>query len=432
MSKATTAVRGQTFKKLPAVASFTRGHVISDGAMFSVLSDGTEVPVGIFRDGIRGPQNVNDGLGNVTQKKNGVDGERGVQQVLQTEIAKLDDDAEAMIVRFGLAMLDVSQGINMCSDSGDVTEAKRFQATIEDFLARAKRSKAIEMLALRYARNIANGRWLWRNRTFAHSIIISVASRNGKLIAAFDAKKVPTNHFDRYTADEKKLGEAIAAQMMGTSTDCLLVEAKLHMLVPGAIVVFPSENFVEKDKGREDTNEKCKSLYKSRSVKSLGARDNKTNLVGYAAIRDHKIWNALRTIDTWYPDYEERGVPIPIEPLGASMQDQEFFRKGPDSSFEMFRSLAVIDPESVEGLYCLACVERGGVYGPAKPKKEKIGKAPSADEGDDDAPSEAATAAPAGPRKPAGKSASVDSQVDGKTVSKKASKKSSAAATQLP
>ena len=45
--------------------------------------------------------------------------------------------------------------------------------------------------------------------------------------------------------------------------------------------------------------------------------------MGQAALRDQKIGNALRTIDTWYPAYEERRVPLPVEPNGASLDAQE-------------------------------------------------------------------------------------------------------------
>ena len=53
---------------------------------------------------------------------------------------------------------------------------------------------------------------------------------------------------------------------------------------------------------------------------------NSTRTMGHAALRDQKIGNALRTIDTWYPRYTEHGRPLPVEPNGASLEAQEFFR----------------------------------------------------------------------------------------------------------
>lgn len=366
----------QTFKKLPSVASFRRCHVVSDASMFSVLPDDSEKPVGIYRVGIRGTQNVNDGIGNTHQKKNGDEGDRGVQQALITEIARIDSDASAMMVRFGLSMLDINQSLDMCNDHISQAEAKRFRQSINDFVARAKRGNAIDLLAQRYARNIANGRWLWRNRTHAASILIKVATRDGKHVAEFDAKKVSMTNFTNPSPQELALAKSLADQMRGLSYDGLIVEARLTMLVGGSVEVFPSQNYAEKDRRRsnDQPDESIRSLYKARSVNAIESDDAARGMLGYAAIRDQKIFNAIRTIDTWYAHYDEMLTPIPVEPLGASIAHQEFYRRGDDSAFEMFRSLAQIAPESDAGLYCLACIERGGVYGPAKsaaPKKEE-------------------------------------------------------------
>lgn len=85
--------------------------------------------------------------------------------------------------------------------------------------------------------------------------------------------------------------------------------------------------------------------------------------MGEAGIRDQKVSNAIRTIDTWYPNFKEVGLPIPIEPLGASIGLQEFYRYGESSLFEMLKRLDTIDPNSKEGMYCIACFDRGGVFG---------------------------------------------------------------------
>ena len=62
-------------------------------------------------------------------------------------------------------------------------------------------------------------------------------------------------------------------------------------------------------------------------------------------MRDQKIGNALRTIDTWYPAYEERRVPLPVEPNGASLDAQEFFRnKGDAPGFKLMLRVSELDP----------------------------------------------------------------------------------------
>jgi CRISPR-associated protein Csy3 len=85
--------------------------------------------------------------------------------------------------------------------------------------------------------------------------------------------------------------------------------------------------------------------------------------MGQAALRDQKVGNALRTIDIWYPSFGERGVPIPVEPNGANLDAQEFFRDKKTSGFDLMRRVGEIAPiDSPEGNFLLACIIRGGVY----------------------------------------------------------------------
>ena len=79
----------------------------------------------------------------------------------------------------------------------------------------------------------------------------------------------------------------------------LMLEIICFAKVGKAQEIYPSEELVlEKGKGK-----KSKVLY---SVDNI------------AAMHSQKIGNALRTIDTWYPDYDTAGVgPIAIETYGA-------------------------------------------------------------------------------------------------------------------
>lgn len=90
--------------------------------------------------------------------------------------------------------------------------------------------------------------------------------------------------------------------------------------------------------------------------------------MGTAALRDQKVANAIRTIDTWYPDYEQNGCkPIPVEPNGASLEAQRFFReigdkKNKSSAFDIIKELNITDPNSPQGMFFIACLVRGGVF----------------------------------------------------------------------
>lgn len=73
--------------------------------------------------------------------------------------------------------------------------------------------------------------------------------------------------------------------------------------------------------------------------------------LGQAAIRDQKISNALRTIDTWYPGFENRNIPIPVEPNGASLDAQQFFRADNKSSgFRLMEKITDLDPDTEDGM----------------------------------------------------------------------------------
>ncbi|MEI4850471.1 type I-F CRISPR-associated protein Cas7f/Csy3, partial [Klebsiella pneumoniae] len=74
--------------------------------------------------------------------------------------------------------------------------------------------------------------------------------------------------------------------------------------------VYPSEELVfNKDKGN---GEKSKVLY---------AVD------GIAAMHSQKLGNAIRTIDTWYPEFSDAHIgPIAIEPFGAVTNLGKAFR----------------------------------------------------------------------------------------------------------
>jgi len=376
-----------TLKKLPGVMAFRRGHVVSDAEMFNIFDDKDPSPVFVFRHGIRGVQNVNEGKGNANPwekaPKTGVAGERSVSNIQTTDSAKVASDAKGMLVRFEMRFLNIEDLLDSCSSS-DKENQKMARETIADFLERAKKSDGLYEIACRYARNIANGRWLWRNSSMASSIEISVYEKSfnkkeaeKKRIGHFsNALDVPRKVFDNYSPEEKAVANEILRQMKGESLSGLIVEAHLHFSVSGAFEVYPSQNYIEKkrtDKGGGLT----KSLYKLNYSGKSDNDDDDIKIVGRAAIRDQKIFNAIRTIDTWYPRYEEVGVPIAVEPLGANLSLQDFYRPGKHCSFEIALRLAQLDPNSNDGMFMIAAIERGGVYGDSDKKKEESSEEPA-------------------------------------------------------
>jgi CRISPR-associated protein Csy3 len=85
-------------------------------------------------------------------------------------------------------------------------------------------------------------------------------------------------------------------------------------------------------------------------------------------MHSQKIGNALRTIDTWYPEFDDALIgPIAIEPYGAVTTLGKAFRSPKDKAdfytlfdkFALGEKLATKDQEH----YVMAVLVRGGVFG---------------------------------------------------------------------
>ena len=347
------------YKKLPGVLSFQRGIVISDALFYNVIQGQYEQhPLPVIRHGIRGTQNINKGDGGETGATTTTAKRQEVSNIQTTDTAKLSPVADALVVRFSLRFLDFKDALFACAPGpkDDDDEVVGLRDSVSNFINRAKQSEGLDEVSRRYARNLANGRWLWRNRLIARNISVTI-SRDEEKLAVFDALRIPLNRFDEYAEGEQKVADTIAAGIRGESNATLVIVAQLEFGAKGAIEVFASQNYIE---------DKPKGF--ARSLYCLGTPEkaNKTDgirAMGQAALRDQKVSNALRTIDTWYPDYASFERPIPIEPNGASLEAQRFFRNAKKASaFDLVKQLNTLDPASPDGMFVTASLIRGGVF----------------------------------------------------------------------
>lgn len=179
-----------------------------------------------------------------------------------------------------------------------------FSSAIEAKVDEFKQGEGVEILAYRYAYNLANGRFLWRNRVGAEEIKIHVKAADQTF--TFNAYDFTLNNFDKSSenAELKQLAAVISEGLKGDEQSFVLVEVDAFVKLGHQQHVFPSQEM--------NMGEKGKSLFR---------------LEGCAAIHNVKIGNAIRTIDTWYERYEDQGQPIAIEPFGAVTQIGDAFRK---------------------------------------------------------------------------------------------------------
>lgn len=355
--------------QLPGVLAFQRGVLVSDALFYNEINGGL-TPLQVIRHGIRGTQNVNEG-DEAAETAVKASAAREVVNVQVTETAKLAPEADALVVRFSVKASGLDNALHSCASSAKAKAdfASAFRESYVDFLGRVKTSEGLQEVARRLARNIANGRWLWRNRVQAATVEVTV--RHGdKVVASFDALKVSLKDFDSYSPDENKVAEILARQMLGAERTGLDVEARLTFGMKGALEVYPSQNYIEKDRNAKGF---ARSLYKVGQT-AQAARYPDIEAVGQAALRDQKIGNALRTIDTWYADYGNIGKPIAVEPIGANLEFNGFFRDKTNASFELFKRLGTVDPDSAEGMFCIAALLRGGVYSQSEKTKPESPK----------------------------------------------------------
>lgn len=204
-------------------------------------------------------------------------------------------------------------------------------------------------LAMRYAINIANARYLWRNRVGAEKIEVVVdTDDNDKWV--FDSKQFSLRKFYSDHPDLKKLAGKIADALCGR-LPYLLISVDAYALVGKAQEVYPSEELVLGN-GKGD---KSKILYAVNDV---------------AALHSQKIGNALRTIDTWYPGHDDSATgigPIAIEPYGAVTNLGKAFRNPKDKAdfYTLFDRFALGEKlaDKNQEHYVMAVLVRGGVFG---------------------------------------------------------------------
>lgn len=338
-------------KKLPGVNSYSRTQVISDGRFFCLNESAVETDLNVIRHGIRGTQNINKV------------GDYDVTQIQVTETARTEADSVAFGVEFSLKFLPLSSALHSCAGKG----ADQLREAFDAFVGKAEGSEGLNEVARRFARNVLNGRWLWRNRSLGSAIRIS-ANSGRVTITDYDALSSSLNDFENYTTEEVDLGRVIAESLSGGEASGISVRATIDLGFRGSVEVFPSQNYVErKPSGFARPLYKMGRAQPVKQSKDAGLIDyNDVRRMGIAALRDQKIGNALRTIDNWYPDAEEHGFrPISVEPAGANLDLMTFFRskKTGSTAFDIALRMGDLDPNSPDGMFLIAALMRGGVYG---------------------------------------------------------------------
>lgn len=270
---------------------------------------------------------------------------------LQTvDVAALPADADTLKVQFTLRVLAGAGEPSACNDAA---YRKKLLETVQGYVS----ATGFGELARRYAANLANGRFLWRNRIGAEEVEVVVAHlKGGKPEAqwtfnALEHKLSDLSAPANEAANVGALAELIESGLSGATH--VLLQVTAFVRIGAGQEVFPSQELIL-DRSRGD---KSKTLY------SVGEGEK-----AVAAIHSQKIGNAVRTIDTWYPSANENG-PIAVEPYGSVTTQGKAYRQPKDKKdfYSLLDGWVVKDkvPDTEQQHFVIATLIRGGVFGEA-------------------------------------------------------------------
>lgn len=262
---------------------------------------------------------------------------------LQTvDVAALPADADTLKVQFTLRVLAGAGTPSACNSARYRT---KLQGVVDAYVAQHDFTE----LANRYAGNLANGRFLWRNRLGAETVRVDVSRQQGGKSTwsrSFAALSRDLRAMDAIDSDVAELGALIADGLTGRAH--VLLQVTAHVRLGLGQEVFPSQELIL-DKG---SSRKSKTLY---------------HVGGVAAIHSQKIGNAVRTIDTWYEGAGELG-PIAVEPYGSVTTQGKAYRPPKKQDFYTLLDdwlLRDKTPPVEQQHFVMAVLVRGGVFGDA-------------------------------------------------------------------
>lgn len=269
---------------------------------------------------------------------------------LQTvDVAALPANADTLKTRFTLRVLGGAGTPSACNDS---EYQERLLSVVRDYVS----NYGFKTLAYRYACNLANGRFLWRNRIGAEQVEVQVRLLEDGEAAqcwTFNALNQSLRSFETNNESVADL-DALATHIeQGLCNERhILLEVIAFARIGDGQEVFPSQELIL-ERGRGD---KSKTLYQVNDI---------------AGIHSQKLGNAIRTIDTWYPQSEATADlgPIAVEPYGSVTTRGAAYRQPKQKSdfYNLLDSWLLKDlaPSEENQHFVMAILIRGGVFGEA-------------------------------------------------------------------
>ena len=316
--------------KLPEILAFSRKLEVSDALMTSGMWINVDK-----EDEWKGIE-LHDKRNRATHSQYGAGAKDKEKPNLSWgDDAALPHDADTLRVKFSLKIMGRLEEPAACNKP-------EFERTLSELILRYGKDYQFTELAIRYAHNIANGRFLWRNRVGAENLLVRVSYGND--VWTFNGHRLEDNNFGHPEegGDLTALANVVQSGLQGDSFEYLEVTAFAKL--GAGQHVWPSQEMVLGiPKG-----EKTKILFQ---------------LNDCAAIHSEKIGNALRTIDTWYSE-DENVRAIAVEPYGSVTTRGKAHRESGNDFYTLLRKWLKDDEMSEEEQhYIIAILIRGGVFG---------------------------------------------------------------------
>lgn len=328
----------KTTIKTASVLAFERKLSNSDATMFAghwEQKDGWQ-PIVIKEKAVRGT--ISNRLKNaIASDPAKLDTEIQKANLQRVDMAALPFDADTLKMSFTLRVLGNLATPSVCND-------QEYQAELASVINGYIAEQGFGVLAARYAENLANGRFLWRNRVGAEQIKVCVTGKTKSW--QFEVGDFSLRHFSQPSGDLAELAQEIERGLAGNGFTFLTIDAFIRL--GNGQEVYPSQELV-----LDNNSKKSKVLYQ---------------VDGIAALHSQKIGNALRTIDDWYPDAVELELgPIAVEPYGSVTSRGKAYRQ-PKQKMDFYTLLdnwvtKGNSPEINQQHYVMATLIRGGVFG---------------------------------------------------------------------
>lgn len=335
------------FNALPTILSFDRKLEASDGLLFSGKWENRNQEekkpsqpsdAKLYWQKVRVERRGN--LGTKSQYKLGK-GKRIDPNPVQGDKAVLLDGDDTLKLNFNLKILGSVGVPTACNNSNDSEFSNILANAVNDI----KNNDGLKEIAFRYAYNIANGRFLWRNRLCAEEIEVQVSHHTLTKPLIFTSFNFGLKNFDKEkdNTELSQLTNLIFDGLMDNDNGFTFLTINAFANMGNRAQVFPSQ------------------------VMNIG-EDEKVlfQLDNCAGIHDVKIGNAIRTIDTWYPEYDgEIHGPIAIDPFGIVTQIGKAYREGNKQDlYTYLKKLPTKENGSVsdDDLFFMANLIRGGLF----------------------------------------------------------------------